>query len=235
MRPKLWHVLVFSLAFAVFAITMAPASLLVRPQPGVLTYASAMGTVWNGRLEDVQLGPYGARELSWRVRAIDLLRGQLVLDAIADGGHLNGSARLIAGLDGSRRIVVPEAQASGAAISGVAVEGVTLVRDLDIAFARGACAEARGYVESDVLTRAGPALGWVGPPVSGGAFCEEGIAVIAVSGASATGETMSGRLSLHPGGAGEWRVEVGPATNDAEQLQPRGQILASSGEFAWQP
>lgn len=237
---KLWRIAVFLIAFVAFAIAIAPASLIAR-QSDAITFRQAAGAIWNGRLEGVKLGPYAADRLAWRVSLLDLLRGRLNVPFTIEGGELEGDGVFISELGGGKRLSIPELRAHRAYVATTGVEATTLLRDVEVVFADGACADARGFAESDALTRLGPLLGWTGPPMSGGVFCENGEAVLALSGANDAGARANLRAAFLANGGGRWQAAFGPVTTSVEQapatalMQREGEMLTAQGEMRWLP
>jgi hypothetical protein len=124
----------------------------------------------------------------------------------------------------------------------LALRGETLVRDLDIAFARGTCARASGGVTSTALQNAAGVLGAAGPLLAGSAVCEGEAAVIALTGSSASGDTADVRLRLLADGGGEWRV--GWKSANANAIRALGaagfttdgaEEASLSGRMTWSP
>jgi hypothetical protein len=208
MKIRLWHILVFVVALAVFAVARAPAAFFLPQRPGQLTYAGATGTIWRGELQTVQLGHYHAQTASWRLSPLDLVQGKAIVPVSFGDGDIEGRMTLLANWDGDRRIAIQHMQLTGLTLRNMALAGETRINGLDILFEDGACVRAQGRVESDVLARAGQTLGWPGPSIVGAASCDGENARILLSGANDRGERVNARIVLQPNGAAVWRVSV---------------------------
>lgn len=213
MNIKLWHVVVFVLALVAFAIARAPASIV--PQRGdAFGYVRATGTVWDGALEGVRIGNYAVDTLTWRISALDLVQGKIVAP-LRFSGEIEGEATLLGNWHGDRRIVVARARVKGLPLGGVVLGGETHIAGLDIFFANGVCTRASGQLRSDVMARAGQALRFAGPDLVGVAVCEGEDALIQLDGQSADSGRVSAALRLRGNGAGEWRVSIEGASDEA--------------------
>jgi hypothetical protein len=209
MKIRIWHVIVFVVALVIFAVLMAPAAFFVRQHPGAFTYARVHGSIWNARLEEVQLGPYHAETARWRIAVLDVIQGKVRAPIDFEQGTIQGRVMLLANFSNDRRIFIPTLQLEGVDMGPRgAWPGEVRISNLDIFFEDGVCAAAQGAVYSDVFVRAGETLGWAGPPLNGVAACEGNDAVITVNGRNSAGEQVVGRMLLRGDGSGAWRVAV---------------------------
>lgn len=208
MRFRLWHALVFVLALAIFAVARAPAAYFAPQRPGVFTYDSASGTVWRAAFEGVRIGPYQARTMTWRLSPFDLVQGKARLPLTFSQGTIEGEAMLLANWRNDRRLYVSTLRLEGAPLGAVLAPGETHIRELDVFFDDGNCAAAAGQLESDVLVRAGQALNWPGPPLSGGAVCDGEDALVRLTGTNEAGESVAALMILSGDGAAQWRISV---------------------------
>jgi len=80
MRRAMKLIVAGLVAFGLSLLVFLPASLIVRWLPPNVTTGVLTGTVWNGASDSVQVNgePVGAAR--WRVRPLQLLRGQLAID-----------------------------------------------------------------------------------------------------------------------------------------------------------
>lgn len=217
MNIRPWHIVVFVLALLVFAIARAPAAFFAPQRPGVFTYERALGTVWRARLEKVRLGPYETSSLSWRLSLLDLLQGKARAPLDFERGSIEGRVMLLANMHNDRRLYAPNLTLIGFPLTeNLRAPGETTLSDIDIFFDNGVCLFAHGQAQSDVLARAGEAIGWPGPPLTGDAACEGEDARILLIGTSAAGERVSARLTLRGDGGAEWRLIVQSVTPETE-------------------
>ncbi len=214
MNIKLWHIVVFVLALVAFALARAPASVVVPQRPEAFTYVRATGTVWDATLEQVRIGNYAVDTLTWRISALDLVRGKLIVP-LRLSGEIEGDVTLLANWEGDRRIVVRRARLQGLPLGAVVLGGETQIEGLDIFFENGVCATAAGQMRSDVIARAGQALRFVGPDLAGVAVCEGEDAVIQLNGQSADSGRVSATMRLRGNGGGDWRVSIEGASDEA--------------------
>lgn len=208
MKIRIWHIAVFVVALLVFAIARAPATFFVPQRPGQLSYASAEGAIWQGALNTLALGPYRVTQARWCLSPFDLVQGKAIVPVTLSGGAINGDLILLGNWHGDRRIGVSQLTVSGLPFAQGMLPGETRFHNLDILFERGACVRAHGHIESDVLVRAGEALGWAGPPMAGNASCDGKIARIALTGVNDAGERVNANIVLMGDGAASWRVSV---------------------------
>jgi hypothetical protein len=218
MKP--WHIVLFVLALAIFAAVLAPVGVLAPQKPGAWTYASAQGNAWGAKFTDAKVGPLKAGDVEWRLNPGALLTGSAGGDARFSGGQIKGDAAVRFGLGGARAINSKSLSVEGIPWRGGALAGIILLRDLDIAFANGRCARARGTAESDILTRNASSLGWAGPALAGEARCTGRDAVVAMI--DNTGD-VEARLTMRPDGGATWRLGVRSASGE------RAALLAANG------
>lgn len=241
MKVRLWHIAVFLIALVVFAGASAPASFFAPRPSETFAYERAGGTVWRARFENVRLGPYDARAMSWRLSPLDLVQGKARLPLTFEDGAIEGEAMLLANWHGDRRIVASSLRLEGAALGSLHLPGETTIEGLDIFFDGGRCAQAAGSVQSDVLTRAGAALGWPGPPLAGAAVCEGEDGRILLSGVNGLGDQVTVSVDLRGDGAVLWRARVQTTTPEAAAalaaagFAPDGDGLVKNGEGRWLP
>jgi len=208
MKIRIWHIVVFVLALAVFAVARAPAAFFVPQRPGQLTYASAQGTVWDAELRGVEIGQYSVGAATWTLSPLDLVQGKAIIPVTLSDGDLEGGLMLLGNWHGHRRIGIENLTVNGLNLRGVYLPGQTQFFGLDVLFEDDACVRASGRVTTDVFERAGQAIGWAGPSLAGTASCDGDNARILLSGANPQGERVNARVLLRPDGAASWRVTV---------------------------
>jgi hypothetical protein len=228
---RLWHIIIFVVAFALFAVARAPASLIIPQRPGVLTYASAEGTIWRARFVGLRIGALDAGEALWRLSFRDLTQGKFVARIDLSGGDMVGDATLLGNWRGDRRLVSNSLHLRGAPSSPqLALPGVTTIGNLDIFFSGGRCVSAQGSLFSDVLVRTSSLWRWDGPPLRGAAICADAVARLDLSGAGETGGVRA-VLDLSPDGRGVWRVEVRTDRPEAGAALQAAGFASEAGAF----
>jgi len=234
MKIKIWHIAVFILALVIFAMIMAPAAFFVRQQPDSFRFARVSGSIWDGRLDAVEVGPYRAETARWRISALDVIQGKVRAPIDFDSGTIEGRVMLLANVQNDRRIFIPTLRLDGVDLGTQgAWAGEVRISNLDILFINGVCTAAQGAIYSDVFVRAGETLGWAGPPLNGSAVCEGEDAVVSAIGRNALGEEVNTRVVLRGDGAGSWRVVVrNPQPATAVALAGAG-LQAEDGEFGY--
>lgn len=208
MKIRIWHIVVFAVALVIFAIAGAPAGFFFPQRPGEVTYARAEGTVWNARLEGVHVGPYAAERARWTLSPLDVIRGKAIVPVDFEDGTIEGRVTLLGNVQGDRRIAMPHLRLQGLTLGELSLPGETRMNGVDILFEDGVCTRAQGRAASDVLMRAGQAIGWLGPSVAGTATCDGDDARILLTGANSVGERVNVRIVLRGGGAASWRISV---------------------------
>lgn len=235
---RIWHVLVFAVALAGFALAFAPAAFFVAPREG-FTYTRISGAIWDGRIDGARLGGYGVREMAWRISPLDLIQGR-VIAPLRLRGELEGEAVLLANMR-DRRLQAPNLRITGLRTARLHLDGETHVQGLDVFFEDGVCALAQGTVSSNVLALAVGMLGFQGPELSGVARCDGDDALLSMAGAARTGEQVSFDLRVRGDGAGEWRLAVQGANAEAAAalasvgFQTQSGALVMSERLTWLP
>lgn len=245
MRIRIWRIALFILALAIFAVARAPASAFVQQQPGVFTYAAAAGPIWNARFERVQVGPYAAREATWRLSLWELVQSRLYADITLADGAIEGAVRILGNLRGDRRLITHDLVVEGVPLGdgGLMLPGATTLRGVDILFERGRCTQADATVHSDVLQRSAESLNWRGPILRGDARCEGEATLMTLAGVTRNDESVAATLTLRPDGRGVWRAIVQVADPQvqgalaAAGFQPDATEdgVVRTGELRWFP
>lgn len=93
-------------AFFFFLISQAPAALVVHLMPEIdrLQLYAPSGTIWDGRVEQIQAGPLLAGPLDWTLKPSRLLlaRADADVELKIESGYVNG--RVIAGMNGGLHV-----------------------------------------------------------------------------------------------------------------------------------
>ncbi|HPN04304.1 MAG TPA: type II secretion system protein N [Hyphomonadaceae bacterium] len=243
MKIRIWHIVIFVIALAVFAIALAPAQLLFRGSEGVLTFHRAEGTIWRATLRQVDLGGLNGGDATVTASLFDLMQGSVVSDIVFAGPDLSGQVRLHAGLNGDRRLEAPILTISGLHAQGFGrVPGATRVTGLDITFRQQVCAAAQGQIDSDVLVKVAEQTGGEAPLLTGNAACMGQIARLTLQG-EAAGDSALALLDLSGNGTGSWSVTYRTskpplaASLIAAGFMPDEQAAAfnSKGDMTWLP
>jgi hypothetical protein len=207
MTLRIWHILFFVAALAVFAVMSAPAT-LVAQREDVFTYERATGTIWKGRFEGAHIGKLDAGDVEWRMSFGDLVQGKMNAHADFSGAEVQGSLNILANWRGDRRLIAPMVRIHGAPVGrNLRLAGVTTIQNLDVYYSRGRCVTAQGRLESDVPSSNAALLHWRGPNLAGTASCVGDAAHLSLEGAS-EGDFLRTGLELQADGAGVWRTEV---------------------------
>lgn len=209
----------------VAAITMAPVGFIMKQvsaSDARIQYASAQGSVWNGKVRDIRYGIQSVGDAEIKTSGLALLTGKLSSDIRLTGSGLNGRGQVAAGFGGDVTIRNMRVLGSTADLINITPE----VRDLageftiDVRQAElkdNACTSAQGTVWTDILTRMERRYRWTGPELSGPISCENGQVVIALSGQNADGENVSARLEISLDATGNFLADVTTTSRDTIQ------------------
>lgn len=209
----------------VAAVVLAPVGYVMKQvaaSDARIQYASAEGSVWNGRVRDIRYGIQSVGDAEIKTSWLALLTGRLSSDIRLTGTGLNGRGKVASGLDGDVTITDLRVLGSTADLINITAE----VRDLageftiDVHQAEvtdNACISAQGTVWTDILTRMERRYRWTGPELSGPVSCENGQFVIALSGQNSVGENVSARLEIGLDATGNFVADV--TTTSRETIQ----------------
>jgi hypothetical protein len=213
MKIRIWHIVVFVLLLAAFAIASMPAAFVASRLEG-LVFQRASGSVWNGRLEGVQARDFEIDSVQWRISPFDLIQGK-VIAPVQLAGDIEGEVRLLANAK-DRRIMADQLRIEGLPLDNLHLVGVTQIEGLDLFFDDGVCRTAEARVTSDVLERSSQALGIHGPPLSGEARCDGDDALIVLGGGTPPGDRVDVVIRLRGDGSGEWRLAIASQTSEVQ-------------------
>lgn len=243
MTVRIWHIVVFVVVLIISAVALAPANVVYRGVEGVLTFERAEGTIWRSTLSNVDVAGLDGGNATIQLSLLDLLRGSVVSDLEFAGADLAGAVRLTSGFNGDRRIEAPVLTLSSIRVQGFGeFRGTTRVAGLDITFREGACREARGQIESDVLVKVAEVTGGEGPALAGNAACVGPVGRLTLQG-DAAGDGATALLDLASNGIGAWSVTYRTSTPQlaatliAAGFVPdqQGGAFKSKGEVTWLP
>lgn len=135
------------------------------------------GSVWNGRIEGAQLGPFPLGDLDAGVRFLPLLTGRVLMDL--ERPAAGGDAGLVAtvGKSGNRLLVqdLTTIMAVGSQLAPLPASAIDL-RAVSIAFAGGRCQSASGQVRVSLDANI-PGLD-LKQGLLGRAECQDGVLVL---------------------------------------------------------
>jgi hypothetical protein len=242
-KLRLWHIVFFLIALVVFAVVQAPAALFARFAPAGVSIAKAEGTIWQAELTGLTLNGLPVERASWHLQTGQLLQGRVIGQAQFSGGGLAGDVGVLGNFAGDRRLIAKDLVLNQLPLAeGVALQGQTRARDVDVTMVDGRCQTAQGIVDSAVLVDNAALLGWAGPPLSGSFACVGENAEVAMTGVVGE-DRVRLLLSLRPNGTGQWRAELTTARVQTQaQLVALGfapdggaNTLVRTGEMRWVP
>jgi len=186
-------------AVAFFPMSMA-ADMASKQMPG-FKYSEASGSVWDGKLTNVNFSGQQIGDLSVKANLFDLLTGKATgkLGLIREGfaGQADLAYALTSGaldikdlkIDGTTGLVpgMPPAAAQA--------DGKFTLEIKELKFDNAICESATGEVWTDALTRV-DVQGWVGPELRGPVTCAGGKLLVQASGKAATGEDVLAVLNI---------------------------------------
>ncbi|MGV3513241.1 MAG: type II secretion system protein N [Novosphingobium sp.] len=196
--------------FIVALIVLMPLRMILGlTMPETITARSVEGSVWGGRIGDLNAGPLPLGTVDAGLEPLPLLIGRPQFAIARDGFSATIAPSRIIHANGS--VQIPDG------LGGLPVTSVGL-GDFSAAMADGQCTEAQGTL-SLTLAALGPLL----PDaitVSGQARCEKGALVVPMRGP----QGME-RLTLKIGGDGRWQADLTLAGLPQETVE----ALKSSG------
>ena len=201
----------FCLVFAAGLIARLPLSVAVGiavPDRLALRFRTAVGTVWDGRLEGVSLAQHFLGDLTIFLRPLPLLSGRLSVDWRIDRPGLQGAGRMIRSLGGDIRL-------RGIDLDGrvsdlptlIPLSGQVGLQSAHFHWAADGCQAAGGRIETDALTGGLPQLDWRGPVLTGDLACSGNALQLRMSGAQA-GDRLEVLARLHTDSRYELTVTV---------------------------
>jgi hypothetical protein len=186
-------------AVALFPMSMA-AEFAAKQVPD-FRYASASGSVWDGKLTSVSYGEQKIGDLSVKADLMKLFSGKAAGNLGLAREGLTGSAG-IAWPIGGRQVELSSFRLGGkvAMVPGmpqaVAAGGGQFSLELkNLTFAGNGCQTASGEVWTDALARMNH-KGWVGPELRGPVTCAEGRVQVEARGRAPSGEDVLARMSV---------------------------------------
>lgn len=186
---------------------------------GSVSYSAAEGTIWNGRLNGLEVAGQPIGDVTLSARPQDLLAGGLSYDLQWGGPGGRGVTQITLGFGGSVSLQETRLEQSIGSVEGLmnAIRefgGVVRLRDGAIKLRQDQCESAAGTISSDILTNIGQSYGRAFGPVDGRLSCEDGVIVIYLVSTSETGDRVDVQSRLWLSGRADVTAEV--ATNDVE-------------------
>ena len=223
--------------FALFAAFLLAALLVFLPLRAISAVtgtgrdAAVFGTVWNGHIQGLAVGPRRLGEIGVAMRLDGFLSGRADFDWSIDDPSLRGQGRASTGAGGYRivdahAVMTPASFVllPGGLLSPQDAASVTIDR---IVWQDGACLSASGRVRSDALFAMGQRLGADLPALDGVLECREGALAVLLSGESPDA-TVSADIRWTPGRVtGQARIETG-SHEIAAVLEASGFVLEDS-------
>jgi len=237
------RIVVFVALFAVVALGVCVAffplswttSFLAKNVKG-FSYNEASGSIWSGRLTNVQYRTQRLGDVSFHLDAMKLFGGKLgakvafeTADLAMDGGFAYGifdhAGELTAIKVKGRTARIPGLPATLQVIPSdfrVELESVKLTKD-------GGCVGATGKIWTDMLAKGSTQLGWTGPEISGPIACDGGRFRADAKGASANGDTAEAKVEM----SADLKGGVQATVTTKDQLNPSK--MAQAGFQSTQP
>lgn len=190
-----------ALAGGAALLPMSMAADMAAKQFPDFKFSSASGSVWDGKLSQVSFGKQFIGDLAVKTELLGLLSGNAggTLGLTREG--FSGQANINYGL-GDGRLELKDANIAGntAMVPGMPaalakVDGKFTLKLSDVKFTEGACAEAKGEVWSDALTKV-DIRGWKGPELRGPVTCAGGNLQVEAGGKAETGEDVLAVMTI---------------------------------------
>jgi len=200
------------------------------------SYNEATGSIWSGKLTNVQYRTQRLGDVSFRFDALKLFGGKLgaavafeTPDLSMDGffafGIFDHAGELTAISLKGRTARIPGLPATLQAIPSdfkVELESVKLTKD-------GGCASATGKIWTDMLAKGSTQLGWSGPEISGPISCDAGRFRADAKGVGANGDAAEAKVDI----GADLKGEVQATVTTKDQLSPSK--MAQAGFQSTQP
>jgi hypothetical protein len=186
-------------AVAMFPMSMA-AEFAAKQVPD-FKYATASGSVWDGKLTQVAYGEQKIGDLSVKADMMQAFTGKAAgqLGLARDG--FTGDAGIVWPV-GGKRVTLSNLKLAGDVVNvpgmpgAVAMSGGKFTLELkDVTFAGDACQSASGEVWTDALAKMDH-KGWVGPELRGPVTCTDGKIQMETTGKAPSGEDVIAKMSI---------------------------------------
>jgi len=190
-----------ALAGGVALLPMSMAADMAAKQFPDFKFSQASGSVWDGKLSQVSFGKQFIGDLAVKTELMSLLGGTAsgTLGLTREG--FSGQTSINYGM-GNGRLELKDMNVTGntAMVPGMPAavakgDGKFTLKVADVKFTEGACAEAKGEVWTDALTKV-EIKGWKGPELRGPVTCNGGKLQVEAGGKAATGEDVLAVMSI---------------------------------------
>ena len=188
-------------AIGVAVLPMSMAADFAAKHGATFKFASASGSIWNGKLEGVVLNGQTLGDLAIRLDPVKVFNGQAAGQVNLASKDLTGEAVISRALfsDATRLTNIKlEGQASAVPVLPArirAANGRFTMAASDILFEKNACRSASGEVWTDALSKADLGHHWTGPELRGPVTCKDGRLEVEAAGKALTGEDVSAGVS----------------------------------------
>ena len=180
----------FALVFGAMVIARAPLSAMLAlagAKDAGLSYSSAEGTIWNGRLRDVSIDRRPIGDVAVGMELFPLLTGRLSADVDARGPGLDADGKVSLGLGGTARLTAARIEADMGVLGrgeflGTPAAGLIRAEIEELVLTRSGCRGASGDIWTDALAVAARAYDAVEIPLQGALSCEKGVLAAPLSG-----------------------------------------------------
>ncbi len=206
MRPVLLIAALLAAVLVVAVINLPLALIVGAASPPAFGYASAQGSIWQGRLTGVYANGVSLGEVTLSLSPGALVTGTVELRYSMRDGALRGDGRLRAA---GSRVTVSDATLAGPMTALPLALPIDSTLDMQIdrlVLEDRQCVEAAGSIDTGPLDVAALGGVWRGPPLTGGISCDDGAVLIAQQGESPDG-AVDVLLRIDPA-AGLWRLAV---------------------------
>ena len=235
------------IAFLATVVATTPASVLkplLNNAGDQFGYARVEGRIWDGVLRKVTIDGADLGDVSFKVKALALLRGQLSGSVQMNGSDIYGTADISVSANKSIQVKQAALNANLTTLSrryafmGQPIEGAARLNIDRFVYTSAGCRAASGDVWTDVLQGPARALNGEAFDLSGPITCENGTLAVVLSGQGGEGAaTMS--IALNPDMSYVLRADASPQRNDVSQaLQligfergPAGLTYGATGVF----
>ena len=193
--------LVAAIGGAVWMFPMSMAAEFAAKQVPDFKYASATGSVWDGKLTDVSYGEQKIGDLTVKADLMQALTGKAAgqLGLVRQG--FTGSTGIVWPV-GKKDVTLSSLKVGGDVVNVpgmpgvVAMSGGKFTLELkNLVFANNICQTASGEVWTDALAKLNE-RGWTGPELRGPVTCTEGKIQVQASGKAATGEDVLAVMNI---------------------------------------
>jgi len=190
-----------ALAGGVALLPMSMAADMAAKQFPDFKFSQASGSVWDGKLSQVSFGKQFIGDLAVKTELMSLLGGTAsgTLGLTREG--FSGQTSINYGMGNGRlelkdmNVTGNTAMVPGMPAAGAKGDGKFTLKVADVKFTEGACAEAKGEVWTDALTKV-EIKGWKGPELRGPVTCNGGKLQVEAGGKAATGEDVLAVMSI---------------------------------------